>query len=388
MKLIELLKDKEQREQCRHVNPHDSIFVSYVTVRPFDAEKTIRQLMNNSYCSKRIRIGLLEYVEPETYNQPMHHNQRFDRMFLKGVSHTTENLLGKKFMNKYRSQITVHTKHLSESKGQCYGRSYIEQKIYHGQQYFMMIEDGVRLPKNWDLYLVTRMKELNNPWFILTQPPKQKIWDGGESISALMKKRKVVSSKNVGQWSCVANVFSNYSPSPSVPVIGPTFTTVHDRYNRHPYFKYLPNVDTFSTNAVWCPQFSFMSSFVIKQCPHPTDMIYMKNGYDWYMSIRYWTSGFQFVVPPGFSVEQKLKTEIACPWDYSKSIETYSKFYSTAVGPQRSLDNYYQWLGLSQSWKSNDDADQHCFLGVPVYENSKEIVSKFGSLYIFQQFLN
>lgn len=422
-KLLELLKDKLQREQCKSVSTNDTIFISYVTIRPYEAEKTIRHLFNNTFCLKRIHIALLEYIEPQIYNQPIHPGQHLDRMFLKNIHHATENLLGKSFLNKYRSQITVHTKHIQESRGQAHGRAYIEQRMYGGQEYFMMIEDGVRLPKNWDLDLVDQMKELNNPWIIFTQPTKEKIWNWGvgEKLFGILNRSKATSRsrkskrgelleheerkgpETVGQWSCIEEQQIDFGQveytkmknknQPIDPqwlprnVFGPTFTTVQHKYQRHPYFKYLPNIKTFSTNSIWCAQFSFMNSFVIRRCPHLMDMPYLDAGYDWFMSIRYWTNGFDFVIPKQFSIERKpivgMDRFQTVFLNQSKLLETYSKFYSApSENTPRTPQQYYQWLGIGVA---NGD---YSSLGVPTLTNGSDIVSKFGSMHIFSQFMN
>jgi hypothetical protein len=133
-----------------------SIFVSIASYRDREMPKTIKSLLGKARNPEDIHIGVLDQAEK---------NKWADLSFVK-------------------TRITHQKMHMRDARGAGYARK-ICMEMYDGEDYFFQIDSHTRFDKNWDVRLITMLRQAQelskNKKIILSQfPAPYQLWTNGK----------------------------------------------------------------------------------------------------------------------------------------------------------------------------------------------------------------
>lgn len=132
------------------------IFISIASYRDKELPKTVRSLIENAKYPQNLHFGILDQAEK---------NKWADLSFVKS--------------------LMMHEKmHMKDARGAGYARK-ICMEMYDGEDYFFQIDSHMRFAQNWDVRMITMLKEAqeieNNEKIILSQfPAPYQLWTNGK----------------------------------------------------------------------------------------------------------------------------------------------------------------------------------------------------------------
>ena len=116
-----------------------TIFVQIASYRDPQLEETIKSMFSNAKRPQNLRIGICRQYNPE---------DGFDTL------------------NDYRDdeRFRIIDVLYSDSKGACWARNQIQQ-LYDGEMYTLQIDSHMRFEKNWDVEMISMIKQLQEKGF-------------------------------------------------------------------------------------------------------------------------------------------------------------------------------------------------------------------------------
>lgn len=331
---------KAKQEMCTSINPTDTIFISIASYRDPDCHYTVFDCLEKAACPLRIFVGVCE----QNYEQ--------DIGCLSGYSK-----LSKYGTGNYINQIRMLSMDASEAKGPMYARSLIEQKLYGGEKYYMVVDSHTSFYPHWDTHLIDVLQLCPSAKpIITTYAPNFTSYDTMRYID---------------------NAISGHTETTKLPPNYMKFKHF-SKNTLLPEFEGVPGVHVLSRpvrSAFWGGCFSFSRAERLREVPFDPFYPYVFSGEEIGMSLRLYTHGWDFFVPT-FSVvfhkwtrarptfweqfigtgavhegrqrEEKqsyrrlrnlFKIEAAKPNDYTLGIY--------GLGRERSLAMYEQYCGLN-----------------------------------------
>jgi [Skp1-protein]-hydroxyproline N-acetylglucosaminyltransferase len=221
----------------------DTIFVGIPSYRDSECQHTVTDMFNKAARPNRIFVGIcFQYSKEED-------SSFFDH-----------------FPKEYESQITIeHVPH-TEATGPCWAR-YITQKLYKNQKYYLSLDSHMRFEQNWDQTLIQLLAKCGTP---------------------------------------EKSILTSYPPSYELPNIihrdtNPIFTCAKEfgadgmlrlvgKELKFPLLK--PKLALF-----WISGFAFSYATVINEVLYDPNLPFLFFGEESSMSVRLWTSGWDFYAP-------------------------------------------------------------------------------------------
>lgn len=122
------------------------IFISIASYRDRELPKTVKSLISNARHPENLHFGILDQAEKNKWAN----------------------------LDFVKSKIKHQKMHMKDAKGAGYARK-ICMEMYDGEDYFFQIDSHMRFAPNWDVRLITMLKEAqgleNNEKIILSQFP-------------------------------------------------------------------------------------------------------------------------------------------------------------------------------------------------------------------------
>lgn len=133
-----------------------NIFISIASYRDRELPKTVKSLINNARYPENLHFGILDQAEKNNWAN----------------------------LNFVKSPINHKKMHMKDARGAGYARK-ICMEMYDGQDYFFQIDSHMRFAKNWDVRMMTMLKEsqgiAKNEKVILSQfPAPYQMWTNGK----------------------------------------------------------------------------------------------------------------------------------------------------------------------------------------------------------------
>lgn len=133
-----------------------NIFISIASYRDRELPKTVKSLINNARYPENLHFGILDQAEKNNWAN----------------------------LNFVKSPINHKKMHMKDARGAGYARK-ICMEMYDGQDYFFQIDSHMRFAKNWDVRMMTMLKEsqgiAKNEKVMLSQfPAPYQMWTNGK----------------------------------------------------------------------------------------------------------------------------------------------------------------------------------------------------------------
>lgn len=325
-----------------------TIFVSVASYRDSECPKTVLDCLMKATYPHRVFIGVCQQNE----------SQDVDALSLFTEEKATHKQLpiGKKLVDQVRMiRLTAN-----DAKGPIYARSLIEQQLYKGETYYLIIDSHTVFTPNWDTECIRELSMCPSQKPVLTSIPPD------------------------------YNILTRDVPV-NIPPVYLAFRNYHHKIDKDTkkdislgfsqtdpmYFKHVPPVP--QPNILWAAGFSFSLGQMIEQVPYDPHLQYAFLGEEISMATRLYTHGFDFFAPtknlvyhytnreyrPKFweqfyKLDGKIKVDNETRM-LRKSIEAKSNERIRALlrgdkiedshlyglGEERSLNDYQQYVGLN-----------------------------------------
>ena len=153
-------------QMCLRIPESETIFVSIPSYRDPQCADTLFDLFEKAACPFRIYVGVCQQ------NHPI-----MDRDILTEYKKRVQKHHG---VHDFSSQIRVLKMDYTQAKGPVYARALIEQNLYRGEKYYLMIDSHTMFTTHWDQTCIRLWKQCRqwSPKPILTAyPPDFKPYD-------------------------------------------------------------------------------------------------------------------------------------------------------------------------------------------------------------------
>jgi len=137
VKLLTQMK-KEKQLACRYILNDETIFVSIPSYRDPELVSTIFDCLEKSTCPLRIYIGVCQQ------------NTAVEQDGFEGY----KKLAAKEGTGVYTDNVRIYRMEAGKAQGPMYARSMIEQHLYNGEKYYLLIDSHTRFVKDWDSKLI------------------------------------------------------------------------------------------------------------------------------------------------------------------------------------------------------------------------------------------
>lgn len=313
----------------------DTIFVSIASYRDNKCSTTIDSLFTNANKPNNIWVGLCEQNKKD--DQPC-------------------------FSEKWKNRIRTIRLPYWDAKGPTWAR-YLCSSLINGERYFLQIDSHSLFKKDWDLYLVKTIKEL------------QKMGFDKSVLSHYIRSDKYYDSQDK-QYNSVTKI--------------PTICTSSFNKEGMIVLDAARDIDVNDTrpkpNAYISGHMLFGPTNFVKDVPFDPNLPYLFMGEEILYSIRLWTSGWNIFTPtknviyhyyirgddPKFwsdikdvdnnealnKVKYLLGLECVEKDEIDKSLRTNLDIYG--LGKERSLKQYYDFIGLNKNIKDAHSNNNFC----------------------------
>lgn len=144
-KLLVHLK-KEKQLACRYILNDETIFVSVPSYRDPELVSTIFDCLEKATCPLRIFIGVCQQ------------NTAVEQDGFEGYKKLAE----KEGTGVYTDNIRMYRMEAGQAQGPMYARSLIEQHLYNGEKYYLLIDSHTTFVKDWDSKLIHMLVQASN----------------------------------------------------------------------------------------------------------------------------------------------------------------------------------------------------------------------------------
>lgn len=370
-------REAQQRKQkmCAQIPSDETIFVSVASYRDPDCPQTVFDCFEKAACPLRIRIGVCQQ------------NSERDLDVIRGY----QKLYQKAGTGNYESFIRVLRMEAGQARGPMYARSEIEQKLYAGEKYYLIIDSHTCFTPDWDIRLIEMLKQCPSQKPILTMYPTD--FQRHDTVNA---------------WK------HNQHSEPSTP---PAYLLAPPAYLRLKQFNPVtglveiegPLMHTAPPQPLpslfWAACFSFGDASVLKEVPYDPYCPYAFLGEEITMAARLYTHGWDFFHPTYMVVRHKWSRNRPTFWEnflgqnkihQQRQLlehQSYRRLRSVlqlqapqpedlplaqyGLGNTRSLQDYQQFCGVDFLLQK---AQPHSWIGVTAIPTGQEIMLKFGSI--------
>lgn len=271
-KQSEALFLENQETACKGTSD-ESIFISVPSYRDPECVRTLVDCFQKATCPFRIFVGVC--VQDEAYDP--NPEVEYRSMVSRGMTRD------------FYDQIRFVRIPARDAKGPMYARSLIEQQLYRGEKYYLMIDSHTRFIAGWDEECIKEFKRClqDCPKPVLTMYPNDfvasdrsgftKMGASCESAIPLYLRAK--------EW-C--------TETGALKIEGALFSSMPLRP--------LPSL-------FWGACFSFSSGKMIQECPMDPNLHYLFFGEEHLMALRYFTHGYDFFTPCRSIVRHKWSRE-------------------------------------------------------------------------------
>jgi hypothetical protein len=353
-----------KQDQCRQLDSSETIFVSVASYRDPECASTVFDCLEKAYCPLRVFVGVCQQ------------NYDVDLDTLEGYTRLQE----QSGSGNYRDQIRVLSMSAGDAKGPMFARARIEQELYHGEKYYLIIDSHTLFSENWDQKLITSLHLCPHDKCVLTMYPGN--YSGRKETSDLP---------------ATYLRFKQFHPDTGLPEMeGPQCV--------HKSSRPLPSL-------FWGGCCSFArGDLMIRDVPYDPHCDYVFQGEEISMAARLFTNGYDLYSPQEMVLFHKWARQRPTFWEqftgtsveHQKRQEREQRGYKRlrflfgleaqdqtdpivlgeyGLGRMRSLRDYQDYCGLDFLLQQVQD---HAKLGVTWNASNEEIMVKFGSLSEFQ----
>jgi len=324
-----LSQRRKRAESLLETDPDLALETIFITVPCYDvraAAHTIVNLFNQAVCPGRIWVGtchLLDKDNPESINY---------NLATELESLVTE--AGCTGWSLVQEHVRIQTLTLSDSNGESWLRAYMEQLLYRNEKYYMPLDNHTEMVADWDSLAVEQLNLCSSDYPVLT-------WC--TSLTGSADKPSFLSAKDWENWSLI----------------------VQPRVMETPGKKPLASL-------FYSPTHSFCLAERLREVPSPQEYYYSTWAEELTnMSIRLWTSGWDFYCP-------------TVPLCYARAVTLQSQgnneMLAILPGSFRTVQQYQQFCGVDFASKVITGRAQ---LGVSS-DSAAEVTAKYGSMTVFQ----
>ena len=373
-------------EQCQSTEQTETIFVSIASYRDPECCKTLLNLFEQAYCPFRIYVGVCQQ------------NDVGDEDVLAGYKRLVEETNADDFS----SQIRIWKIPASEAKGPMLARSLIETNLYRNEKYYFITDSHMLFTPHWDKKILDEWhmcKKMSQKPILTCYPadfkPHHRIFSPpnfGFEVGSFLRFKKFNEKTNLIEIEGPA-----FQRKPSTPVLG----------------------------LFWAGCFSFGLATMIQEVPFDPFCPYAFFGEEISMSMRLWTSGYDFYHPtttyvyhmwdrngrPTFwqqfsdkrnpihvkRMEQEIESLKRLAALFQPIIQIYHQPSNSNVsnpnpyvpqfpyglGTVRSLSDYENWIGIKSSTKQILSLTG--IMGMPENASAPDILCRFGTWSQFNQ---
>jgi hypothetical protein len=362
LKTIAVQRSHKQAS-CRRIDPNETIFVSIASYRDPECHATVFDCLEKAACPLRVFIGVCQQ------NYPV------DVDVLDGY----RRLAKKQGTGDYRDQIRVVSMDAGQAQGPMYARSIIEQNLYRGERYYLIIDSHMLFTPDWDTRIIETLKKCPSVRSVLTMYPDD--FHTRPNISWSKLKLKPPSYLRFKQ-------FNSKTGLPEVE--GPLC--------KHRPSKPLPNL-------FWAACFSFARAEMMREVPYDPYCPYVFMGEEISMAARLFTHGWDLYTPTDMIVRHMWTRRRPTYWEqftgdnkvHSKRQSLEHKGYRRlrhlfklqalqegdtplgqyGLGSLRSLTDYQNYCGIDFLLEK---ATSNALSGVSVDPSMEEVMTKLGTL--------
>ena len=363
-------------QQCQLIPTNETIFVSIPSLSDPQCAETIHDLFEKAYCPFRITVGVCQ------------HNSEIDQDVL-----TSYKLLAEKSIRDFSDRIRMLRFPVEEAKGSTHARHLIETKLFRNEQFYLIIDSHTLFTPHWD-------KKLVEEWNSCKQYSKNPIITSYPSNCKPFDRTWTPSEYDIQHGNFTR--IKQFDPLLKIPQLEGV------SMNRNPSTPLL--------GLFWSKRFSFSDSSIIKQVPFDPHYEFMFSGEEWAMTVRLWTSGYDFFHPTTSIIyhmwnihsplimkelrdhEQYVfqKSNSNSPSKsfqslYDSQLASYKRLHNMlgiidnqvtiippfGLGNQRSLNEYEQFIGFQFS--KQQLLSLSGLLGLPDQTPSSDILCRFGT---------
>lgn len=365
-------QSKERRRKeidtwCARIPESETIFVSIATYRDPQCSKTLFDLFEKAACPFRISVGVCQQ-----------NVDGLDEDVATAYKLASEN----HGVHDFSHRIRYIKMRADEAKGPMYARYLIEQQLYRGEKYYLIVDSHMLFTPNWDVECIKMYNQCLqwSPKPVLTMYPEdfkayQRTWtpSGYENESGSFLRFKKFNDK-----------------TGVIEIEGP-------RFKRKPT---QPQMSLF-----WGGCFSFGSAQQIKEVPYDGHCPFVFIGEEISMAARLWTSGYDLYHPHRMVVYHMWKRDRPTFWQLFddagnelhkqrqalekqgyQRIKTLLKMDPSTnltimapfgLGTARSLEDYEKFIGIRL--RNKEFIHLGGVLGLPVASTSADILNRFGT---------
>lgn len=219
----------------------DRIFVAIPSYRDSECRHTVDALLQKASCADRITIGICLQVDDDDDTQE----------YLEAKYDTT--------------RVRIKRVHYREAAGPCVARA-IAQSLWRGEGFYLQIDSHMRVRPGWDACLLDELRQCPSTKPILTTYPL------GYTLP------DTLSEDTRPTLLCASNFDGDGMLRQSSKTLA--------RKSEGP----LPSL-------LWAAGFAFSSANVVRDVPYDASLRYLFFGEEASMSVRLWTSGWDFFTP-------------------------------------------------------------------------------------------
>ena len=253
-----VVQDRVQKQRvCQSISPEDTIFVSIASYRDPECHETVFDCLEKSACPLRVHVGVCQQ------------NYEVDLDVMEGY----KRLAKKRGTGNYSEQIRVLRMDAGQARGPTYARSLIEQKLFQGERFYLIVDSHMLFTEGWDVQLISMLKQCPSVKSVITMYPA----DFTRRPSPKQRRR----AQKVQKPSFLR------------------FKKFHERTGmveiEGPVFDNMPT--TPQPSLFWAGCCSFSYSNMIQEVPYDPLLPYVFIGEEISMAARLYTHGFDLYTP-------------------------------------------------------------------------------------------
>jgi hypothetical protein len=355
---------------CAQIPSDETIFVSIASYRDPDCPNTVFDCFEKAACPLRIRIGVCQQNTPRDLDVV----QGYRKLYQKAGT------------GNYETLLRVLRMEAGQARGPMYARSEIEQKLYSGEKYYLIIDSHTCFEPDWDVHLIDMLKRCPSTKPILTMYPT----DFHHHDTAKGWKKPTSNTAENLQPPAFLRLKQFHPVTSLAEIEGPI---MHTRPSAP-----IPSL-------FWAACFSFSNASVIKEVPYDPYCPYAFLGEEITMAARLFTHGWDLFHPTFMVVRHKWSRNRPTFWEnflgqgnihQERQLlehQSYRRLRNVlqiqapqpedlpltvyGLGTARTLQQYQQYCGVDFLLQK---AAPHSWSGVMAQPTPQEIMLKFGSI--------
>jgi len=354
---------KKKQDNCRRIPQDETIFVSVASYRDPECPATVFDCLEKASCPLRVYVGVCQQNYPVDVD----------------VMQGYKRLARKKGTGDYSDQIRVLRLDAGQAQGPMYARSAVEQQLYGGERYYLIIDSHTLFTENWDVKAIEMLKKCPSPRSVLTMYPDDYHYRSGDNKTrppSFLRLKK----------------FNEQTGLPEVE--GPPCAHLPTRP--------LPSL-------FWGGCFSFARAEMMKEVPYDPYCPYVFLGEEISMAARLFTHGWDLYTPTEMLVRHMWARRRPTFWEQFTGNSKLHRHRQTlehqgyrrlrhlfqlqalqegdaplgkyGLGRNRSLFDYQNYCGIDFLLQK---ARPHAWIGVTANPSVEEVMTKLGSMQEFQ----